>query len=96
MIIHRNKGFPGDKVMKVSDLSIIKNNKFFIGKVTEDQKNMWELKNLFMSDDGELYSIEVTVIPEEKEIIILDSVNRIIPLAFDEAKELSEILSAVV
>ena len=79
--------------MTVSDLSIIKSNKFFIGKVTEDQKDIWELKNLFMSEEGELYSIEVTVIPEEKEIIILDSVNRIVPLAFDEAKELSEILN---
>ena len=79
--------------MTVSDLSIIKSNKFFIGKVTEDQKDIWELKNLFMSEQGELYSIEVTVIPEEKEIIILDSVNRIVPLAFDEAKELSEILN---
>lgn len=79
--------------MAVSDLSIIKSNKFFIGKVTEDQKDIWELKNLFISEEGELYSIEVTVIPEEKEIIILDSVNRIVPLAFDEAKELSEILN---
>lgn len=79
--------------MTVSDLSIIESNKFFIGKVTEDQKDIWELKNLFMSEQGELYSIEVTVIPEEKEIIILDSVNRIVPLAFDEAKELSEILN---
>ncbi|CAB4216210.1 hypothetical protein UFOVP1484_126 [uncultured Caudovirales phage] len=52
--------------MTVSDLSIIKSNKFFIGKVTEDQKDIWELKNLFMSEEGELYSIEVTVIPEEK------------------------------
>lgn len=82
--------------MTVSDLSIIKSNKFFIGKVTEDQKDIWELKNLFMSEEGELYSIEVTVIPEEKEIIILDSVNRIVPLAFDEAKELSEILNIIV
>ena len=81
--------------MTVSDLSIIKSNKFFIGKVTEDQKDIWELKNLFMSEEGELYSIEVTVIPEEKEIIILDSVNRIVPLAFDEAKELSEILNTM-
>ncbi|CAB4185685.1 hypothetical protein UFOVP1123_122 [uncultured Caudovirales phage] len=81
--------------MTVSDLSIIKSNKFFIGKVTEDQKDIWELKNLFMSEEGELYSIEVTVIPEEKEIIILDSVNRIVPLAFDEAKELSEILNII-
>ena len=48
-----------------------------------------------MSEEGELYSIEVTVIPEEKEIIILDSVNRIVPLAFDEAKELSEILNII-
>ena len=79
--------------MTVSDLSIIESNKFFIGKVTEGQKDIWELKNLFMSEQGELYSIEVTVIPEEKEIIILDSVNRIVPLAFDEAKELSEILN---
>ena len=30
--------------MTVSDLSIIKSNKFFIGKVTEDQKDIWELK----------------------------------------------------
>ena len=82
--------------MTVSDLSIIKSNKFFIGKVTEDQKDIWELKNLFMSEEGELYSIEVTVIPEEKEIIILDSVNRIVPLALDEAKELSEILNIIV
>ena len=81
--------------MTVSDLSIIKSNKFFIEKVTEDQKDIWELKNLFMSEEGELYSIEVTVIPEEKEIIILDSVNRIVPLAFDEAKELSEILNII-